>query len=455
MKYRSLAIILLSSALLATSEVSTLADVFNEASVSGNVKYYYIQTDKDNSAQNAQNTSAYANTAGGQLHFDSASLYGFRAGVAFMTTNPFLLGPNVDASIIGRDNGVRLGDGPSGDIASKGFSVLAEAYLAYDYKNMGIYLGREVIKTPLIDAKVVRLLPSAVEGVSFKYTLKEDTKLDVAYYSAFKQRTSDVFINIIKHALGDQTKVITGSDSGYVGMFGFNHKADNYSVKLYNYYASDFMNSLYMSGYYKMNMAETKLSLGAEYITQRSIGNAETYLKQNPSYAGGAISVNAIGLKTSLTKGSSKLLIAYSKVFKKSAKHDSLVLPWDGTPLFTNMITSNDLFQSNYGNALNADSIYIGGAQGIKLLYNQKYDDFGLKGFSTTLSYLNTSFDRVGFDKTQEDYNIVLQYKAHETFTLQLKGIWVTNDTSAKVDGSLNAQVKLLTQYRAIANYKF
>jgi hypothetical protein len=39
---------------LATSEVTTLAEVFNEASVSGNVKYYYIQTDKDKSAQNSE-----------------------------------------------------------------------------------------------------------------------------------------------------------------------------------------------------------------------------------------------------------------------------------------------------------------------------------------------------------------------------------------------------------------
>ena len=114
-----------------------------------------------------------------------------------------------------------------------------------------------------------------------------------------------------------------------------------------------------------------------------------------------------------------------------------------------------DLFQSNYGKSLNADSIYIGGAQSLKLLYSQKYDNFGLTGFSTTFSYLNTSFDRIGFDKTQEDYNMVLQYKTPKAFTLQLKGIWVKNDTSAKVDGSLNAQVKLLTQYRVIANYKF
>jgi len=455
MKCISLATIILSSALLATSEVNTLTEVFSEAKTSGNVKYYYIQTDKDKSYTNAANTSAYANSIGGQLHFDTASFYGFRAGVTFMTTNPFLLGPNVDASIIGRDNGVRVEGNPSGSVARQGFSVLGEAYLAYDYKNMGIYVGRDVIHTPLIDAKTVRMLPSAVEGTSLYYKLDESTKFDVAYYDAFKQRTSDVFINIIKHALGDQTKAITGSESGYVGMFGVNQKGENYSFKLYDYYASDFMNSLYLSAGYTMKLSKSKLSLDAEYITQTSVGNADTYLAETPSVAGGAISANAIGLKAGLAVGSSKFALAYSQVLKDDAKHDSLVLPWDGTPLFTNMITSNDLFQSNYGNALNADSLYIGGAQGIKLAYKQGYETFGLKGFSSTLAYLNTFFSREGFDKTQEDYNAVLQYKTAESFTLQLKGIWVKNDTSAKADGTLNAQTKLLTQYRVIANYTF
>ena len=452
MKYISLATICLATALLATPEVNTVTEVFSEAKTSGNVKYYYIQTDKDKSYTNTVNTSAYANTLGGQLHFDTASLYGFRAGVTFMTTNPFLLGPNVDASIIGRDNGVRVEGNPSGDVARKGFSVLGEAYLAYDYKNMGIYVGREVIKTPLIDAKVVRLLPSAVEGTSVYYNLSKSTHINLAYYNAFKQRTSDVFINIIKHALGAQTKAITGTDNGYVGMFGLKHKDEAYRFKLYNYYASDFMNSFYIGGSYTTDIAERKLSLEAEYINQRSIGNADSYFDANSATYGGRISSNAIAFKASTSLQSAKIFIAYSQVFKEDAKHDGLVLPWDGTPLFTNMITSNDLFLSNYGKSMGSDSIYIGGSQGIKLGYVQKFDTFGLEGVSTILSYLNTSNSR--FSKDQNDYNIVLQYKTQKAFTLQLKGILVQDNSSADAAGTIT-QLKQLRQYRVIANYTF
>ncbi len=452
MKHIILSALVLSSALLATTRVNTISAAFSKAKVSANIKYYYIQTDKDKSYTNTKNTSAYANTVGGQLHFDSASLYGFRAGVTFMTTNPFLLGSSVDASIIGRDNGVRIEGNPSGTVARKGFSVLGEAYLAYDYKNAGVYIGREVIHTPLIDAKTVRLLPSAVEGASAHYTLAEKTKVTFSYYTGFKQRTSSVFTNIIEHALGDKTKAITGSDSGSLEMLSFTHQANAYSLKAYDYYAENFLNSVYLDGSYKLNLSDVKVAFSGQYINQKSIGNADTYFGNNPSATGGKISVNAIGLKAATTIKSSKFILAYSKVLKENNKHDSLVLAWDGTPLYTNMITSNDLFSSNYGKSLGSDSIYIGNSQGIKFAYNQKYDNFGLKGFSTTLSYLDISNSR--FNKDQNDYNIVLQYKAPKAFVLQLKGIWVQNNTGASANGTIS-QLKLLSQYRVIANYKF
>jgi hypothetical protein len=128
------------------------------------------------------------------------------------------------------------------------------------------------------------------------------------------------------------------------------------------------------------------------------------------------------------------------------------VLPWDGTPLFTDMITSNNLFQSNYGKSLQADGNYIGGSQGIKISYHQKFDALGLRGFSTNIAYLNTSNSK--FAKDQRDYNLVLAYKHDKHFTLALKGIWVENNTGADKTGSIT-QLKLLSQYRVIANYKF
>jgi len=445
MKYTKTVLLMLSSALLATPEVNTFSEVFSEAQTSGNIKYYYIQTDKDFETLNS--TSANANSIGGKLSFKTASLYGFRSGATFMTTNPFLLDNRVDSSIIGKDNGVRSGN------AKDGFSVLGEGYIAYNYNNFDFLYGRQVIKTPLIHAKEVRMLPSSVEGGFFNYKINKKSVYTLAYLEKFKQRTSDTFVNMQEHALGNKTEAITGSKTGSVFMAGVDYKQDEYTLKVYDYYANDFLNTIYLDVSYKTDVSNLQLTFSGQYINQKSIGNADTNLKNDLTLAGGAINVNAFGAKVVAKLSKSKFIVAYSNILRDEDSHDSLVLPWDGTPLFANMITSNDLFQSLYGNALKADSIYIGGSQGIKLAYNQKFNLFG-ENLSTTISYLNTSNSRTGFHKAQRDYNIVLGYKANKAFSVALKGIWVQNNSGADATGEIT-QLKLLSQYRVITNYKF
>jgi len=445
MKKITLSILAFSSALLATPEVTSLTEVFSEAKTSGNIKYYFIQTDKNRAG--GVDTSANANSIGGQLHFDTASLYGFSGGLTFMTTNAFLLDDSVDTSIIGKDNGTRGGD------ASASFSILGEAYLSYKYEDFSLVYGRQVIKTPLVHAKEVRMLPSAVQGVFAYYDINKKSKVTFACLDKFKQRTSDRFTDIIEHALGVNTYAITGSYTGRVSTLGVDYSSNSFGIKAYNYYAPDFMNSSYLDATYKLNTSAMKFTLAGQYVNQFSVGNASDNLAKATSVTGGKeISVNAVGAEAVVAFGGSKFVLAYSKVFKDDNKHDSLVLPWDGTPLFTNMITSNDLFQSLYGKAFNADSIYIGGSQGIKIAYSQKLDALGLAGVSTTLSYLNTSNSR--FVKNQNDYNAVLAYKYNKAFSFALKGIWVQNNSSADETGTVS-QLKQLNQYRVIANYKF
>lgn len=424
---------------------------FEEGNVKGNIKYYFIETKKDKA--DGTSTSAHAHSVGGQLNYTTGTWNGFETGATFMTTNGFALPGSVDASILGRDNGVRLEGNPSGKIAQESFSVLGEAFVKYKYKGFNALYGRKVLKTPLIDAKDVRMLPSAVQGVFVNYKMEYGTEVGAFYLTHIKQRTSDQFINIVKHALGDNTRLITGDDKGEVIVLGGEYKSDSAQVKFYDYYADNFMNSIYLDASFKNKLSSGySYVAGLEYIHQASVGNADDNLAANPSIAGGEIDVNAFALKMGMGYSESKFELAVSKVMKNSDKHDSLVLPWDGTPLYTNTITSNDLFQSNYGNALTADSVYIGGSQALKLSYTQKYDFTGVKGFKTVLAYLNLNNDK--FIDRQEDLNAVVAYNVGN-FSLALKGIWVKNNTSANADGSIKPQDDTFTQYRVIANYAF
>lgn len=442
--------------LLITSALSLCAadgveNWFKEGSIHGNIRYYYIDTAKETGAVS---TSQHANAVGGQLGYRTGSLYGMKLGATFMTTNPFATPDNpanVDTSIIGRDNGVRVNGSPNAANADDGFSVLGEAYAQYNRDNYELWYGRKVINTPLIDAKDVRMLPSAVQGAIGSLKLSDGIDITAGYINGFKQRTSNQFTNVVEHALGSNTQAITGSSSGYVVPVSLSWKNSAVSVRAYDYYAPDFMNSIYMDAMYKDKLnSEYSYSASVQGIVQEGIGNADSAAAQ--AIMGGKINTKAIGAKAAVMRQETTLIAAYSHIATSSGDHDSMVLPWDGTPIYTNMITSNDLFVSNYGQGLTSDSAYIGGTTGLKFGMIQGFDFTGLKGVKIDLEYAH--YDSGRFPKAQEDINAVLSY-GKDNFSLDFKGMWVTNNTSAKINNTLNVQNDTLTQYRVIANYKF
>jgi hypothetical protein len=115
------------------------------------------------------------------------------------------------------------------------------------------------------------------------------------------------------------------------------------------------------------------------------------------------------------------------------------------------MITSNDLFTSNYGQGLTSSAGYIAGTSGFKAGYTQKYDFTGVEGFKSVLTY--AYYDNSNFIEAQQDINLVLAYGIGN-FDLALKGIWVDSNTVADAAENIT-QIDTLTQYRVIANYTF
>lgn len=429
----------------------SLQSWFEEGSVKGNVKYYYIETNKNKA--DGTYTSDHANSLGGQLSYTTANSYGFQAGATFMTTNGFALPNSVDTSILARDNGVRIENSASGNAAQDSFSVLGEMFIKYKIDNFNALYGRKVISTPLISAKEVRMLPSAVQGLFIDYKMENTLEIGLSNLTHFKQRTSDKFINIVEHALGSNTRLVTGADSGEIIVLSAKYGNDKLKFNAYDYYIDNFMNSVYVDAGFKEKVSDIVYKIDAQYINQESVGYADNYLGTAGSITGAKqIGVDAIGLKFGLNYKESGFDFAFSKVLKNNDRHDSLVLPWDGTPLYTNTITSNNLFMSDYGKGLTSDSMYIGGSRGLMFSYAQGYDFTGVRGFKTALSYLNINNDR--FVHSQEDINAEVSYGIGN-MSLALKGIWVKYNTSAAVNGTINPQDDRLKQYRVIANCKF
>lgn len=440
----------------------SLATAFSEGKTHGNIRYYFIETNKENSSTGLD-SSAYANSIGGQLGYTTDRLYGFKLGATFMTTNPFALPDSVDTSIIGRDNAVQQGL-PAGDpVAQEGFSVLGEAYLDYQYRGVDVWYGRKTITTPLVNAKEVRMLPSTVEGGDLSYSFENGVKIGGGYLDKFKQRTSSRFVNIVEHALGANTETITGHKTGNVLPVYLEWHDAHHVARLYNYYSKDFMNTSYFDSAHKYQINDNySWTAGLQGMYQRGIGHSVGAMESDTAAYGGKINSRFFGLKAGANYSESSFLVAYTKVLgSRSNEHNSLVMPWDGTPLFTDMITSNDLFTSNYGKGLTSSGGYIAGTSGFKAGYTQTYDFTDVKGLKSVLSY--AYYDNSNFSDAQQDINLVLAYGIGK-FDLALKGIWVSNDagnSAADADikageaGASISQIDKLTQYRVIANYKF
>ncbi len=451
----------LSASAATTTDVTNPVDWFAEGEAHGNIKYYFIETQKSDNGNYL--LKAYANSVGGQLGYKTAKMYGFSLGATFMTTNPFALPDTVDTSIIGRDNAVQLGLAPGDKVAQEGFSVLGEAYLDYQYQGFNAWYGRRVEKTPLVNPKEVRMIPSSIEGGDVSYSFENGLKIGGGYLDKFKQRTSSRFVNIVEHALGPNTELITGHKKGNVLPAYLEWRDAHHTVRLYNYFSKDFMNLTYFDAVHKHQVNEDfTWFAGLQGMHQHGIGNSVSNMENNTAAYGGKINGRFFGLKAGATIDESSFLLAYTNVLgSRDNEHNSLALPWDGTPLFTDMITSNDLFTSNYGQGLTSSGGYIAGTSGIKAGYTQKYDFTGIKGFKSVLSY--AYYDNNNFVDAQQDINLVLAYGISD-FSLALKGIWVNNNagnTAADTDvkagetGSSISQIDKLHQYRVIANWKF
>ncbi len=444
--------ILLMTAAFSLYAADGLDTWFKEGSVRGNIRYYYIGTEKDGG--NQADTSQHSNAIGGQLGYVTGSLYGLKLGATFMTTNPFALpegAANTEQSTLARYHakkpGATTADG------NKGFSVLGEAYAQYNRDNYELWYGRKVIETPLIDAKDVRMIPSSVEGAIATVKLTPSIEMSGGFIDKFKQRTSERFEDIIESALGMNTRTITGHDGGYVIPVSISYKEGALGGKVYDYFAPDFMNALYAEATFKNQLdSGWSYSGSVQGIKQEGIGNADSTAAK--VLMGGKINAQALGAKLTLTHQDTMFLAGWSHVFSSAGDHDSLVLPWDGTPLYSNVLTANNLFGSDYGKGLTSDTAYIGGTTGMKVSIIQKLDFTGITGLSTEVSYAHYDGDRFTLG-AEEDMNVQLLYGI-SNLSLAAKGIWVSNNTVMGNDPHAAASVNGdFTQYRVIANYKF
>ncbi|KIM09191.1 MAG: hypothetical protein KU28_00675 [Sulfurovum sp. PC08-66] len=376
---------------------------------------------------------------GGQLIAQSPKTSPWQVKVNLMTANALFPSSDMshyDGSLVARDDAARTG--VATDKATN-FGVAGEAYVGYRDSTWDVRLGRQKIATPLAHHKEgARLLPSTFSGATLAYK-NEAWGVGTSYLDSFKQRTSSQFINILEHALGTQTAHYTGQTQGDMYIVDAHLSYENIALKAYQYFMPNFISMLYAQG--DMRLGDALLQ--AQVLHENSVGVFDTNLRNGTtiggkSYTKGVDVLTLAGKATYAITPHTKASLAASANFAFADAYSNVMAFYDGTPLFTDTLTGNVLFSSNYGKALGTtDSSYKAGTLGANATLSHRWDEH----LSMQLVYAQY---RQNFSIAQHDINAVIDYTLG-AWSVAAKAIWVVDN--GQVAGDFFAQYRLISVY--------
>lgn len=480
---------------------SDLAEAFKEGKVSGTVKAIYLDTALQETSGTTTDAQTFA--VGGKLKYTTAPLYGFTAGVEFLTTQDLgtksqkntggILGAgeNDPTLLIANTNDA---DGLSKSNYGSG-SALGSAYVSYAFGKDDITVGRFELPTPLAASKETRMLPTVFQGAVAHVKDIPNTVLAAAFVNGVKERDSDKFVKMGQAALNNLGQLgLTGAggvatpenlktlktSGGFITDVGALNDAKNSQVyaaaavylgipgvvlQAWDYYATNILNAVYVQADYKTKLGGVDFSAAAQYIRESDVGN----FKKIWSGTVNGIDAQLYGAKVAAGIAGFTGTLAYSQVSDgKADKLGGVIAPWDGTPAFTDSANNNNL-----GGAVLVDgtaSIYGGsyaaGSKNWKAQVDYDFANIGVKGLNASVSYAiydrkwdTTKLGMKGFDV--KEWNIMAKY----SFDGALKGLGVQgliipmdikeNDASQVATTANKAMASDRTQYRAYVTYSF
>ncbi len=331
--------------------ISTVADAFTNGKVKGLLRYgaqhrdtnYHILQDAPSDVANNK-VQAYS-ALGGYLGYETAPLLNLSLGATFYTSNPVGNNP---------DDRKGLGGLDESDGGQDAYSVLGEAFLKYDNKEHLVKIGRqEMPNYKFVSLSNIRMTPFTHEGAIYENSSIDGLKLNFAYITGQKDRNSDEFNGMVRSARvqlgaeenlnirGDYNSYDFDASGNYSGeskdmpMVGATYKYSNGQIDAWDYYAMDFVNTLYLYGDYHLYPSDNiKITLAGQYGNQQSVGDS----------VAGDVDTWFYGLKAQATLDKGMLFfIGYNEVSYNENSYDggTLFVRW-GTPQMFNSFQVQD-----------------------------------------------------------------------------------------------------------------
>ncbi len=374
----------------------TLADAFKEGKISGELKAFYWDRDRNPAIK----SDSMFNT-GVTLNYVTGSLGGFSLG---------LTGQSNSAPFANSNAKTQFGWDEYGSGAQ-----LSESYLAYSTGKTTVQVGRMFLNTPLIASLGNRIVKESFEGASIVNTDLPNTTLTAAYVQKFQAQTNGsggigTFTNY-NNPYGTSPLL----EDGAYTLVMVNKSIPN--LTLTASYAEDIKTKGQM-GYaeaaYSVNVNPFTYGLAAQYY-------------YNDKDITGTKSSDLFGLKASLGYGAVSGYVAYSSVSKDATVTPGIGwgadLAYTGTIILSSSYPANtDAYAIGLGYAFTPtttmsaaytvtddDGLSYGKASYISLTGNYAFEG-ALKGLNFLVMYDKENRDKAGA-KDKDEFRFSASYK--------------------------------------------
>ena len=404
----SLATALLLGTAVFAQAADDLASAFTQGKLTGDIRINYINTDWNTNdwgttAKPKPDGDSRGAAVGGSLNYETGTFYGISAGAGFYTTQSLGIETDNANNVANSTNNATKGDKPTtgSDLFARGpgaatswgqgYSVLAQSYLQYEIAKSKLKGGRFLMSNPWISPNDTKMIPVAVEGVSFVSNDIANTTIQLDFADKIKERGMSYFGNMadtgdtpdaIKnyyrtHYTATSTTAISGfnpatnnygsgGEAPGVTIFGAKNKSIN-ALELQAWFMQwpDIIDQGMLEANYALPVGDVILSFGARYMHQWDTGAGAIITPATGTSAysdlgvtntaptgSKATDVNKKGdnnnkvdtdlyaLRASATYGPAKLLLAYSH----TSSGGDMIAPWRGFPTdgYTRAMTQTD-----------------------------------------------------------------------------------------------------------------
>ena len=432
-----------------------LESMFKDGKVSGQIRMFYI--DREYQGGSGADTHRDATAIGGHLKFVTDDYKGLNLGAAFYTTN------QVDLNQHGTEDPSLLGS------KNESYSVLGEAYVEYKLSNTALKGGRLKYSSPMMGADDARMLPNLFEAYVITNKDIANTTISISHVTKFSQGSFGRVYQANKNAANailastagysainsdpvdsgkfeDMGTYSVGKSTSGVTVGSISYKDDNFQVNLYDYYASDIMNTIYVDASYKITSGDFKPFISAQVIKQDDIGDA--FINKGKGFSGdGSIDSLFIAGKIGAKIAGFTTYIAYSETSDNTANEkaaggyaNAIISMWGGMPAYTQGMVTRHMF--------------LAGTKATKVVGSYSFKEQGVN-LSATAYYASFDMDKnsgYGVARTAYEPGFDIKYSPSAVKNLQLR--FRGNFPRNFYDGGNNTDTGW-NEYRLIANYNF